>query len=198
MAGLTAEEFQLLREAVDERRCRDGTGAGVHSEAGAPYRRTWIARGTALAAPGGTVSSLPTSRSGAAAVAAGGSPPPGAPSSSTAERRSPPGSPQSGSCAPSSPSSARPSCAASATRRTSSGGAARSPRQPAIRTGLYCATPSGLTRPTSTTQTPPRATNECISVVYPVKSRASESPSMSIGTPSRSSSATGSPARRAQ
>lgn len=77
MAGLTAEEFQLLREAVDERRCRDGTGAGVHSEAGAPYRRTWNARGTALAAPGGTVSSLPTSRSGAAAVAAGGSPPQG-------------------------------------------------------------------------------------------------------------------------
>lgn len=128
VAGLTAEEFQLLREAVDERRCRDGTGAGVHSEAGAPYRRTWNARGTALAAPGGTVSSLPASRSGAAAVAAGGSPPPGAPSSSTAERRSPPGSPQSGSCAPSSPSSARPSCAASATRRTLSGGAARSPR----------------------------------------------------------------------
>ena len=68
VAGLTAEEFQLLREAVDERRCRDDTGAGVHSEAGAPYRRTWNARGTALAAPGGTVSSLPTSRSGAASA----------------------------------------------------------------------------------------------------------------------------------
>lgn len=27
VAGLTAEEFQLLREAVDERRCRDGTDA---------------------------------------------------------------------------------------------------------------------------------------------------------------------------
>lgn len=44
---------------------------------------------------------------------------------------------------------------------------------------------------------PPRVTNRCISVVYPDKGRASESPSMSIRTPSRSSSATGSPARRA-
>lgn len=144
VASLSSRRVPALREAVDERRCRDGTGAGVHAEAGALYRRTWNARGTALAAPGGTVSSLPASRSGAAAVAAGGSPPPGAPSSSTVERRSPPGSLQSGSCAPSSPSSVRPSCVASATRRTSCGGASRSPRQLATRTGLCCAAPSGL------------------------------------------------------
>lgn len=152
VAGLTAEEFQLLREAVDERRCRDGTGAGVHSEAGAPYRRTWNARGTALAAPGGTVSSLPASQNGAAAAAAGGLPPSRAPSLSTVERRSLSGSLSLDSCAPSSPSSARPSCSASPTRRPSGGGTACSPRYPASRTVPCCATPSGSTRGTSTTR----------------------------------------------
>ena len=38
VAGLTADEFQLLREAVDERRCRDEAGAGTLAEAAAAYR----------------------------------------------------------------------------------------------------------------------------------------------------------------
>lgn len=38
MAGLTADEFQLLREAVDERRCRDEIGLGKLAEAATAYR----------------------------------------------------------------------------------------------------------------------------------------------------------------
>lgn len=38
VAGLTADEFLLLREAVDERRCRDEVGVGTLAEAAAAYR----------------------------------------------------------------------------------------------------------------------------------------------------------------
>lgn len=38
VAGLTADEFQLPREAVDERRCRDEIGLGTLAEAAAAYR----------------------------------------------------------------------------------------------------------------------------------------------------------------
>ncbi|WP_147357350.1 IS1 family transposase [Collinsella sp. AM15-2] len=38
VAGLAADEFMLLREAVDERRCRDEVGVGTLAEAAAPYR----------------------------------------------------------------------------------------------------------------------------------------------------------------
>lgn len=38
MAGLTADEFLLLREAVDERRCRDEVGVGTLAEAATAYR----------------------------------------------------------------------------------------------------------------------------------------------------------------
>lgn len=38
VADLTANEFQLLREAVDERRCRDEIGLGTLAEAAAVYR----------------------------------------------------------------------------------------------------------------------------------------------------------------
>lgn len=124
----------------------------------------------------------------------GGTP---APSWSTAASRSPPGSPSSGSCATTSPSSARPSCAASPTRRPSSGGTACLPRYPATRTGLCCAKPSGLTRSTSTTPASPRATGRPGSAASPARSCASASPSTSTRTLSRSSAATGSPARRA-
>lgn len=123
-----------------------------------PTGRTRGARTAAPAAPGGTGPPRPASRGGAAAAAAGGSPPSPAPSWSTAASRSPPGSPSSGSCATTFPSCARPSCAASPTRRPSSGGTACSPQCPATRTGSCCATPSGLTRPTSTTRTSPWAT----------------------------------------
>lgn len=37
-AGLTADEFLLLREAVDERRCRDEVSVGTLAEAAAAYR----------------------------------------------------------------------------------------------------------------------------------------------------------------
>ena len=36
--GLTADEFLLLREVVDERRCRDEVGVGTFAEAAAAYR----------------------------------------------------------------------------------------------------------------------------------------------------------------
>lgn len=38
VAGLTADEPLLLREAVDERRCRDEVGASMPTEAAATYR----------------------------------------------------------------------------------------------------------------------------------------------------------------
>lgn len=38
VASLTADELLLLREAVDERRCRDEVGADTFSEAAATYR----------------------------------------------------------------------------------------------------------------------------------------------------------------
>ena len=38
VAGLTADEFLLLREAVGERRCRDEVGLGTLAEAAAAYR----------------------------------------------------------------------------------------------------------------------------------------------------------------
>ena len=38
VAGLTANELLLLREAVDERRCSDEVGIGTLAEAAAAYR----------------------------------------------------------------------------------------------------------------------------------------------------------------
>ena len=38
VAGLTADEFPLLREAVDERRCREEVGEGTLTEAAEAYR----------------------------------------------------------------------------------------------------------------------------------------------------------------
>ena len=38
VAGLTADELPLLREAVDERRCSDEVGVGTLAEAAAAYR----------------------------------------------------------------------------------------------------------------------------------------------------------------
>lgn len=38
MAGLTADEFLLLGEAVDERRCSEEVGVGTLAEAAAAYR----------------------------------------------------------------------------------------------------------------------------------------------------------------
>ena len=38
VAGLTADEFLLLREAVDERRCREEVGEGTLTEAAEAYR----------------------------------------------------------------------------------------------------------------------------------------------------------------
>ena len=56
MAGLTAEEFQLLREAVDERRCRDGTDAWRDSFIAANVPK-WRRRccGRRFTSPRGTV-----------------------------------------------------------------------------------------------------------------------------------------------
>lgn len=97
-AGLAADKFLLIREAVDERRCRDEVGLGTLAKSAAPYRRTRNARGAARAAHGGMGRQRPASRGGAAVAAAGGSPPSPAPPSSTAASRSLPGSPSSGSC----------------------------------------------------------------------------------------------------
>lgn len=38
MAGLTADKFVLLREAVDERCCREEVGVGTLAEAAEAYR----------------------------------------------------------------------------------------------------------------------------------------------------------------
>lgn len=65
-----------------------------------PPRPMGRTRSTRVAAPGGTVSSLPASQSGAAAAAAGGLPPSRAPSLSTVERRSLSGSLSLDSCPP--------------------------------------------------------------------------------------------------
>ena len=54
VTGLTADEFLLLREAVDERRCSDEVGAGTLAEAARPIGRTRSARVAAPAALGGT------------------------------------------------------------------------------------------------------------------------------------------------
>ena len=51
VAGLTADESLLLRETVDERRCRDEVGVGTPAEAATAYRMDRNARGAALAAP---------------------------------------------------------------------------------------------------------------------------------------------------
>lgn len=53
LAGLTADEFLLLREAVDERLSRDEVGFGTLAAAAAAYRPDQKCRGAALAAPGG-------------------------------------------------------------------------------------------------------------------------------------------------
>lgn len=54
VAGITADELLLLREAVDEKRCSDGVGAGTLAEAARPIGRTQSARVAAPAALGGT------------------------------------------------------------------------------------------------------------------------------------------------
>ena len=54
VAGLTADELLLLREAVDERRCSDEVGAGTLAEAARPIGRTRSARAAAPAALEGT------------------------------------------------------------------------------------------------------------------------------------------------
>lgn len=108
VAGLTADEFLPLREAVDERRSREEVGVGTLAEAAAAYRPDPGARSAAPGASGGTDRPRPGFQGGAAAAAAGGSPPPPAPSSNTAESRSPSGSPSSGSCAATFPSNMRP------------------------------------------------------------------------------------------
>lgn len=115
VADLTADESLLLRETVDERRCRDEVGLGTLAEAATAYRMDRNARGAALTSSGGTAPSLSASRGGAAAAAAGDSPPSRESSSSAAAIRPPHRSPSSGSCATTSPSSARPNCAASPT-----------------------------------------------------------------------------------
>lgn len=141
----------LLREAVDERRCRDEVGVGTFVEAAAAYRPDpGCPDCGAGGAPGGTGPLWPGSRGRAADAAAGGSPPSRAQSSRTAASRLPPWLPSSGSCATTSPSSARLSCSASPTRRPSSVGIVCSPRCPATGTESCRATPPGLMRPTST------------------------------------------------
>ena len=184
VAGLTADEFQLPREAVDERRCRDEIGLGTLAEAAAAYRTDpeCPGRRRRRSLEGRLHHRRPPSR---------------APSSCTAGSRSPSGSPSSGPCATTSPSSARPSCAASPTRPPSSGGTACSPRYPATRTGSCRATPSGSTRPTSTTPTSQRATSGPASAACPARSPATALPSTSTGTRSRSPATTGGQARRA-
>lgn len=72
VAGLTADESLLPREAVDERRCRDEVGVGTLAEAAAAYRLTWGVQNAVRTAPGGTGRPQPGSRGGAAAAAAGG------------------------------------------------------------------------------------------------------------------------------
>lgn len=54
VAGLTANELLLLREAVDERHCSDEVGVGTLAEAARPIGRTRSARVAAPAALGGT------------------------------------------------------------------------------------------------------------------------------------------------
>lgn len=54
VAGITADELLLLREAVDEKRCSDEVGAGTLAEAARPIGRTQSARVAAPAALGGT------------------------------------------------------------------------------------------------------------------------------------------------
>lgn len=54
VAGITADELLLLREAVDEKRCSDEVGAGTLAEAARPIGRTRSARVAAPAALGGT------------------------------------------------------------------------------------------------------------------------------------------------
>ncbi|MEO2501698.1 hypothetical protein [Collinsella aerofaciens] len=70
VACLAAEEFLPLREAVDERRCREEVGVGTLAEAAAAYGPD---PKCPVAAPGGTAPPLPASRGSAAAAAAGGS-----------------------------------------------------------------------------------------------------------------------------
>lgn len=54
VAGITADELLLLKEAVDEKRCSDEVGADTLAEAARPIGRTQSARVAAPAALGGT------------------------------------------------------------------------------------------------------------------------------------------------
>ena len=74
VAGLTADEFLLLREAVDERRCRDEVGVGTLAEAAAACRPRPGCPGRGAWRYG---SPRPVYPDGAAAAAAEGSPPHG-------------------------------------------------------------------------------------------------------------------------
>lgn len=107
-AGLATNDLLPLREAVDERRCREEAGAGTLAEAAAAYRPDPKFPGCGARGAWRDGPPPPASRGGAAAAAAAGSTPSRAPSSSAAESRSPHGPPSSGPCATTSPSSVQP------------------------------------------------------------------------------------------